>query len=33
MKVKKILRELGLNNEKYIVLIDAQKKISASNVK
>lgn len=33
MKVKKILRELGLNNEKYIVLIDAGKKISASNVK
>ena len=33
MKVKKILRELGLNNEKYIVLIDAQKKTSASNVK
>ena len=33
VKVKKILNELGLADEKYIVLIDAQVKVSASNVK
>ena len=34
-KVKKILEELGLGNEKYVILIDARKdnKISASKVK
>jgi len=34
-KVKKILEDLGISNEKYIVLIDARKdnKISASMVK
>jgi len=34
-KVKQLLKELGLDNEKYIVLIDAREdnKVSASNVK